>query len=105
MSVAYLILYEGQPENPETFLRYYLEKHVPIVWTFPRIRGVEVQRGVDGGDFFMISRLTFDSMEDLRRATQSDERERAREDMKNFPPFKGIVRRQAVELLEIDRGE
>jgi hypothetical protein len=24
--------------------------------------------------------------------------------MKNFPPFKGIVRRQAVELLEMHHG-
>ena len=104
MSVAYLVIYEGQPEDPEAFLRYYVEKHVPLLWAFPGIRGVEVQRGVDGGDFFMIARLTFDSMEDLRRATQSEQRERAREDMKNFPPFNGIVRRQAVELLEMHRG-
>ena len=104
MSVAYLIMYEGRPEDPEAFLRYYVEKHVPIVWTFPNIRGVEVQRGVDGGDFFMITRLTFDSIDDLRVATQSKERARAREDMKQFPPFKGGVRRQAVELLEMPRG-
>ncbi len=104
MSAAYLVIYEGRPEDPEAFLRYYIEKHVPILWTFPRIRGVEVQRGVDGGDFFIIARMTFDSIEDLRRATQSEERERAREDMKKFPPFKGVVRRQAVEILEMHRG-
>ncbi len=105
MSVAYLVVYEGKPADPEAFLRYYIEKHVPIVWTFPKIRSVEVQRGVDGGDFFMITRLTFDSIEDLRMATQSKERERAREDMQNFPPFSGRVRRQAVELLEMHRGD
>ena len=49
MSVAYLVIYEGQPEDPEAFLRYYVEKHVPLLWAFPGIRGVEVQRGVDGG--------------------------------------------------------
>ena len=104
MSAAYLIIYEGKAADPEAFLRYYIEKHVPIVWTFPKIRRVEVQRGVDGGDFFIIARLIFDSMEDLRLAIQSRERERAREDMKNFPPFSGSVRRQAVELLEMHRG-
>jgi uncharacterized protein (TIGR02118 family) len=104
MSVAYLVIYEGKPADPEAFLRYYVEKHVPIVWTFPRIRRVELERGVDGGDFFMITRLTFDSIEDLRLAVQSKERERAREDMKNFPPFSGNVRRQAVELLEMHRA-
>ena len=104
MSAAYLVIYEGQPDDPEAFLKYYVERHVPIVWTFPRIRRVEVQRGVDGGDFFMVTRLIFDSVEDLQVAIHSEERERAREDMKNFPPFKGVVRRQAVEILEVPRG-
>jgi uncharacterized protein (TIGR02118 family) len=105
MSYAYLVIYEGKPDNPEEFLRYYIERHVPIVWTFPKIRRVEVERGVDGGDFFMIARLTFDSLEDLRVAIVSPERERARADMANFPPLKGVVRRQAVEILEVPRGQ
>ena len=101
MSVAFLVIYEGQPEDPDAFLRYYVDKHVPIVWTFPKIRHVEIQRGVDGGDFFMITRLTFDTIEDLRIAINSKERERARADMENFPPFEGTVRRQAVEILDM----
>lgn len=104
MSAAYLVIYEGRPEDPEAFLKYYVEKHVPLVWAFPRIRRVEIQRGVDSGNFFLISRLTFDSIEDLRVAITSQERERAREDMKNFPPFRGTVRRQAVDVLEVPRG-
>jgi uncharacterized protein (TIGR02118 family) len=103
MSVAFLVIYEGQPEDPDEFFRYYLEKHVPIVWTFPKIRRIEIDRGVDGGDFFMITRLTFDTIEDLRVAINSRERERARADMKNFPPFEGTVRRQAVEITEMPR--
>ena len=51
----------------------------------------------------MIARLTFDSIEDLRVAINSKERERARADMKNFPPFKGTVRRQAVEIMDMPR--
>ena len=103
MGAAYLVIYEGQPEDPEAFFRYYVEKHVPLVWKFPRIRRVEIERGVDGGDFFMIARLTFDSIEDLRIAISSKERERARADMQNFPPFKGTVRRQAVEIIDMSR--
>ena len=103
MSAAYLVIYEGRPEDPDAFLNYYVKKHVPLVWAFPRIRRVEIQRGVDDGDFFLITRLTFDSIEDLRAAIPSRERERAREDMKNFPPFRGTVRRQAVEVLEMVR--
>jgi uncharacterized protein (TIGR02118 family) len=103
MSVAFLVIYEGKPEDPEAFLRYYVEKHVPLVWKFPKIRRIEIERGVDGGDFFMIARLTFDSIEDFRVAISSKERERARADMQNFPPFKGIVRRQAVEIMDMPR--
>jgi uncharacterized protein (TIGR02118 family) len=101
MSAAFLVIYKGQPEDPEAFLRYYVEKHVPLVWKFPKIRHIEIERGVDGGEFFMITRLTFDTIEDLRVAIHSKERERARTDMKNFPPFKGTVRRQAVEIMDM----
>ena len=103
MSVAFLVIYEGRPEDPDAFLQYYIDKHVPIVWTFPRIRRIEMERRVDGGDFFMITRLTFDTIEDLRVAINSTERERARADMKNFPPFDGTVRRQAVEIMDMPR--
>ncbi|MGD8227440.1 MAG: EthD family reductase [Desulfobacteraceae bacterium] len=103
MSVAFLVIYEGQPEDPEAFLHYYVEKHVPLVWKFPKIRRIEIERGVDGGDFFMITRLTFDAIEDLHVAIHSKERERARADMKNFPPFNGRVRRQAVEIMDMPR--
>jgi uncharacterized protein (TIGR02118 family) len=103
MGYAYLVIYEGRPDNPEEFLNYYMKKHVPLVWKFPKIRRVEIECGVDGGDIFMIGRLTFDTLEDLRIATTSPERERARADMANFPPFKGTVRRQAVEILEVPR--
>ena len=104
MSAAYLVIYEGQPESPDKFLRYYIEKHLPIVWAFPKIRRIEVERGVNGGDFFMIARLTFDTIEDLHAAINSEQRERARADMKNFPPLRGTVRHRAVEIMEIPRG-
>ena len=101
MSHAYLVMYEGKPDDPEAFFRYYLDHHIPIVRSFPKIRRVEIQRGVDGGDFFMITRLIFDTLEDLNAAIASPERERARADMANFPSFQGTVRRQIFQLLEI----
>ena len=105
MSFAYLVIYQGQPQDPEAFLKYYLEHHIPIVWTFPKVRTVEVERGVDGGDVFMIGRFTFDSLADLNAAIHSPEREVARQDMKNFPPFTGTIHRQAVEILTLPRGQ
>lgn len=101
MSYAYLVIYQGKAEAPDLFLNYYLKQHLPIVWTFPKIRRVEVDRGVAGEDFFMMARLTFDTLEDLRAALQSPEREKARADMAKFPPFHGQVRRHTVEMLEI----
>lgn len=105
MGFAYLVIYEGEPEDPVEFLRYYIEKHIPLVWRFPNIRRVEVERGVEGGDFFMITRFSFDALEDLLTAINSEERGVARADMENFPPFRGTVRRQAVEIMEIPRGD
>lgn len=103
MKTAYLVVYEGAPEDPEAFLHYYLDVHVPIIWTWPRVRAVEVQRGVEGGDFFMVARFVFDSVEDLRAALVSEGRERARHDREHFPPFKGTIRHQAVEIIETER--
>ena len=105
MSYAYLVIYEGKPDHPQAFLRYYIDHHLPIVWTFPKIRRVEVERSVDSGDIFMIARLSFDTLEDLQMAIVSPERERARADMSNFPPFKGTVSRQTVEVLEVPRKQ
>lgn len=100
MKAAYLVVYEGEPEDPEAFLAYYLDIHVPIIWTWPGVRAVEVQRGVDGGDFFMVARFVFDSIDDLRKALVSEGREAARRDREHFPPFKGTIRHQAVEIIE-----
>lgn len=97
MSASYLILYEGVPEDPEAFFAYYVTHHVPLVWRFPGIRTVEVMRGAGEGDFFMITRLQFDSLDALRAGVSSPEREAARADMANFPPFAGTVRWQIAE--------
>jgi uncharacterized protein (TIGR02118 family) len=104
MSAAVLVVYDGRPEDPERFLRYYVEHHVPIVWTFPGIRAVQVERTVVG-DVFMIARFLFDSPEDARAALASPERARARADRDNFPRFDGTVRHQIVEVLDIPRTD
>lgn len=101
MSAAYLVFYEGAADDPDEFWRYYLDVHVPIIWTWPRIRRVEVQRGADGGDFFMVARFTFDNLDDLRAALQSEGRELARQDRKKFPTFRGTIRHQAVEIFDL----
>src|SRR5438094_190144 len=103
MSAAVLVVYDGKPEDPERFLRYYIEQHLPLVWKFPKIRAAQVERVVQG-DIFMVARFLFDSPADAETALQSPERERARADRANFPPFRGTVRHQIVEILEIPDG-
>jgi uncharacterized protein (TIGR02118 family) len=100
MSAAVLVVYDGRPEDPERFLRYYIDVHLPIVWTFPRIRAVQVERVLEG-DIFMIARFLFDTADEARAALASSERARARADRANFPAFSGTVRHQLVEIIDV----
>ena len=92
----YYVIYEGEAPDPEAFYRYYVDHHVAIVQTFPKIRGIQVDRGVEGGDFVLIARFSFDSPGDLKEALSSPERLRAKKDMAAFPSFEGRVRRQVT---------
>jgi uncharacterized protein (TIGR02118 family) len=103
MSAAVLVVYDGKADDPEQFLRYYIDHHLPLVWAFPRIRRVQVER-VAEGDVLMIARLLFDTAADAKAALQSPERLRARADMANFPPFSGTIRHQIVEVIEVPHG-
>ena len=104
VGAALLVIYDGTPEDPEGFFRYYVDHHLPLVWAFPGVRRVQVERVVDG-DVFMVARFQFDTAADATAALQSPERWRARADMANFPPFAGTVRHQIVEVLEVPDGQ
>jgi uncharacterized protein (TIGR02118 family) len=85
MSAAYLVIYEGEPEDPRAFIDYYVEHHLPIIWTWPKIRTIELELGRDGqdpssttGGVFMVARFLFDSLEDLRVALRSPRSSRSR---------------------------
>lgn len=107
MRADYLVIYQGEPEDPEEFLRYYREEHLPIVRAWPGVVGVELAVGADGedphptiGGVFMVARFSFESIEALRAALRSEERQAARADRGNFPAFEGTVRHQAVLIEE-----
>ncbi len=103
MSAAYLIMYEGRPHEPEEWLRYYRDTHLPLVWAFPRLRAVDLHIGRDEGEFFLVTRLRFDSLADLRRAINSEQRARTRSDMEEhiLPAFEGRVHHQVSEIEEV----
>jgi len=112
MSVAYLVIYEGSPEDPDAFIDYYINQHLPIIWTWPQIRTVEVDLSTEGGDalanptdVFMIARFIFDTIDDLNAALVSPERRLAREDSHNFPPFQGKVCHQAVRIIDVPNNK
>ena len=100
MPAAILVVYDGRPDDPEQFLRYYLDVHLPLVWKFPKIRAIQIERVVDG-DMFMIARFLFDTPEDAKAALTSPERAVARADRDKFPPFKGTTRHQIIDVIEI----
>lgn len=109
MAWAYLVIYEGRPGDPQAFVRYYREHHLPLVRKFPKLRGLELLVSQDVGEagesdpdrVFMIARMLFDSLDDLKAAITSPQRAAARADMSKFPPFHGRVHRRAVRIEDV----
>ena len=101
MKAAYLVIYEGNPHDPEAWVQYYLDHHLPLVWQLPGIEGIEVHLGRDTDEVFMLTRLLFDDLAQLRVAITSPERLAARRDMDDnlLPRFDGRVRHQATEIV------
>jgi uncharacterized protein (TIGR02118 family) len=88
MSVALLVIYEIEPEDPQAFWDYYLGTHIPLAKKFPNLKRVEIDKGVDG-DIFLMTRLIYDNLEDLKASADSPEREKAKADMAQFPALQG----------------
>jgi uncharacterized protein (TIGR02118 family) len=110
MSVAYLVIYEGEPEDRAAFLRYYTDHHLPLIWTWPKIRKAELELRAEAADawanpsdIFMIARFTFDTLADLQAALDSDARQQAKSDRERFPVFNGTRTHQAVEIIDVPR--
>ncbi len=109
MAVSYFVRYEGVAENRDEFLRYYWERHAPILARFPGILHIILHTPVDWHDkfpvtrdrFMLLAQMIFDSHESLDRALQSEARSDARADFANFPRFEGAVYHQAVASDEV----
>lgn len=104
MTVSYFVRYEGRAENPEAFLSYYREQHVPVLARFPGLRRIVLHTPITCLDpfpvkpdrFALVVQMIFDTQEGLDAALQSEARALARADFGNFPPFHGSVYHQAA---------
>ena len=103
MTAGYIVIYEGSPHDPDEWVRYYLEHHVPLVWKFPGIQSIDVHLGRDTDEVFLLTRLGFNDLTQLRTAITSEERLEARRDMEEnlLPRFDGVVRHQATEIVNV----
>ena len=93
----YLVHYPGKAEDLNTWLRYYLSHHAPIMTTYPDVRGVDVFTRIDWCDslpwqrvaYMQRNRIAFDSPTHLLAALASPVSEQMRQDHDRFPAYCG----------------
>jgi len=94
---TYLVAYEGEAEDRNVWLSYYIAHHPPIMARFPNIREIEISTRIDWCgflpyprvDYLQRNKVVFDSPAALMAALNSPVRHEMRADFKNFPPFNG----------------
>lgn len=99
MAVSYFVCYRGKADDPEAFVSYYRDAHLPLVRKFPGVKSVELHVAADDdAPFLLVLQLVFLSRQELDAALASPERQRAKADMRNFPPFHGEILRQISQI-------
>lgn len=94
---AFMVHYDGRPEDANAWHGFYLRHHPQIMTTFPEIREVEVYTPVEWIDelpwtratSFQRNKVVFDTPDALEAALNSPVREKMKEDRAQFPPFDG----------------
>jgi hypothetical protein len=94
---SYLVAYEGEAEDANVWLSYYIAHHPPIMARFPGIRQIEIATRLDWCgflpfrrvDYLQRNKVVFDSPAALTAALNSPVRHEMRADFKQFPPFGG----------------
>lgn len=102
--VSYFVRYRGQAQDPSAFLRYYKERHAPILQRLPGIRSLTMHVAQPWEDpcpvrpsgSLLVAQMTFEDVAALNAALQSDARRVAREDFDCFPQFRGEVTHEAL---------
>lgn len=85
--VKLVALYK-KPQDPQDFDEKYFNQHVPLMNKIPGLRRAEVSK-ITGGpagesEYYMITELYFDNMEDLKQGMSSQEGKAAAKDIMSF---------------------
>lgn len=94
---TYLVAYDGEAENRDTWLAHYVAHHPPIMARFPGVRQIEICTAFDCISHLKLPRarclqrnkVVFDSAAALDAALNSPTRHEMRADFRRFPPFHG----------------
>ena len=82
------VLY-GAPKDPAEFEKYYLEKHMPLVYAVKEIKSTELGVGLSGPNgaappFYRITELWFDSAEQLKQVAATAQWKQIVDDVPKF---------------------
>lgn len=97
--LSYLVNYRRPAEDEASFLKFYRDHHPASLMKFPAVRRVELGIPVDWTSVEKIERaermlfceVSFDNIELLNEALNSDVRQELRRDYERFPAFSGEV--------------
>lgn len=106
---TYLVSYEGQAEDLNEWLAYYIASHPPIMARFPGIRQIEICTRIDWCGFLpwprvehmQRNKVVFDSPAALTAALNSPARHEMRADFAKFPPFTGPITHFPMQTMTV----
>jgi uncharacterized protein (TIGR02118 family) len=86
--VKLTVLY-GAPKDPDAFEKYYLGKHMPMLYKIKGIRHIELAKGLPGADgkppaFYRVTELWFSSLKQMQAVTGSPAFKKVVDDVPNF---------------------
>ena len=101
---AQLIAVHKVPQDPDQYLAYYDETHLPLALRLPGLKKYEMNKGAidsGGGDAILqVAILYFDSMADLEAALKSPEGVAAIDDLPKFAAS-GNIQMLAFETRDV----
>ncbi len=110
-SCTYLVSYEGEAEDTNTWLSHYIDHHPPITARFPDVRAIEIYTRVDWcsgsrwrrENALQRNKVVFDDTQALTAALNSPVRDEMRADFVQFPPFRGYNTHYPMHTIAITR--